>query len=240
MEALITEEMKQSTKVADIKSCIQSGVVPEIYKGIITEIEVVQQAYYIEPEEASDSTGKEMTEEEMKAKAKEGYYVRDIEKNRVYCPAEKILRQKTERKDGSIRYYNKLACINCPTKCTKSKHKEIDFPNGKRVMECRGVEKPRPEVNGNNEKKRKRIRKTRQVVKLKFKPDRKKLDNRKCLSEHPFGTIKRALDGSYFLLKGKEKVSGEIALLCMAYNLKRAINIQGIRIIMKVLAGNVA
>ena len=238
VEAEITEEMQQSTKGEDIKTCLQSGVIPEVYKGVITEIGVVEQTYYIEAEEAAE--GKGMSEAAMREKAQEGYFVRDKEKNRVYCPEGKILRQKSEKKDGSIRYYNKLGCDKCPNKCTKSEYKEIDFPEGKTVIECRGIEKPKPDALGNDEKKRKRIRKTRQVVKLKFKPDRKKLNNRKCLSEHPFGTIKRGLNGGYFLLKGKEKVSGEFALFSLSYNLKRAINIQGIRKILEVLAKKAA
>ena len=42
-----------------------------------------------------------------------------------------------------------------------------------------------------------------------------------CLSEHPFGTIKRAMGVTYFLLKGKRMVAGEFALWCLAYNLVR-------------------
>ena len=45
-----------------------------------------------------------------------------------------------------------------------------------------------------------------------------------CTSEHPFGTIKRALGATYFLLKGKQKVSGEFALRAMGYNIARAEN----------------
>ena len=192
------------------------------------------------PEEAARIDSQARSEEEMLNKAREEYFVRDMETNRVYCPLGNILRQKSEKKDGSIRYYNKLACANCPEKCTKSKFKETDFPTGATVIECRNIEKQKPEDQGEVKEKPKRIKKTKQAVIFKFKPDRKKLDNRKCLSEHPFGTIKRALEGSYFLLKGKKKVSGEIALFCMAYNLKRAINIHGIRKIMEVLTGKAA
>lgn len=40
------------------------------------------------------------------------------------------------------------------------------------------------------------------------------MSERMCLSEHPFGTIKRAMGFSYFLLKGLRKVTGEFALMC--------------------------
>ena len=48
-----------------------------------------------------------------------------------------------------------------------------------------------------------------------------------CLSEHPFGTIKRAMGATHFLLKGMRKVAGEFALFCLGYNLERAKNLLG-------------
>lgn len=48
-----------------------------------------------------------------------------------------------------------------------------------------------------------------------------------CLSEHPFGTIKRAMGASYLLLRGQEKVAGEFALYCLGYNIARAKNLLG-------------
>ena len=52
---------------------------------------------------------------------------------------------------------------------------------------------------------------------------------RKAIVEHPFGTVKRAMGISYLLLKGNQKVEGEIALAFRAFNLKRAIHIMGIQ-----------
>ena len=48
-----------------------------------------------------------------------------------------------------------------------------------------------------------------------------------CLPEHPFGTIKRAMGATYFLLKGMRKVAGEFVLFCLGYNLERDKNILG-------------
>lgn len=55
-----------------------------------------------------------------------------------------------------------------------------------------------------------------------------KMRQRAVLVEHPFATLK--LDGghSHFLLRGKEKVSTEAALLMLSYNLKRVLNILGV------------
>ncbi len=57
--------------------------------------------------------------------------------------------------------------------------------------------------------------------------DRALFAQRKALSEYPFGTIKRAMDQGYFLLKGLRKVRGEFSLTVLAYNLKRVLNLVG-------------
>jgi len=44
---------------------------------------------------------------------------------------------------------------------------------------------------------------------------------RKALVEHPFGTIKRWINGGYFLLKGLDGVRAEFSLAALAYNIKR-------------------
>ncbi len=38
-------------------------------------------------------------------------------------------------------------------------------------------------------------------VRFKIHMDERKMDNRKCLSEHPFGTIKRTIGEGFFLLR---------------------------------------
>lgn len=52
---------------------------------------------------------------------------------------------------------------------------------------------------------------------------------RKAIVEHPFGTFKRSMNFTYFLLKGLEKVNAEFKLVCSCYNIKRLINIKGIK-----------
>ena len=52
---------------------------------------------------------------------------------------------------------------------------------------------------------------------------------RKRTVEHPFGTIKRAMNQGYFLLKGLRKVKSEFGFSVIAYNMKRAISIKGVR-----------
>ncbi len=59
---------------------------------------------------------------------------------------------------------------------------------------------------------------------------------RKAMVEHPFGTLKRRMDGGRFLVRGLQKVKAEMALAVTAYNLTRAINILGPRKLCQALA----
>ena len=47
--------------------------------------------------------------------------------------------------------------------------------------------------------------------------------------EHVFGTIKRDLGYTYFLLRGNEKVKGESFMHFLIYNIKRVCNIKQIK-----------
>jgi transposase len=51
---------------------------------------------------------------------------------------------------------------------------------------------------------------------------------RKTLSEHPFGTIKVAMNHERLLLKGLKHVATEIKLTVLSYNLKRVMSILGV------------
>ena len=47
-----------------------------------------------------------------------------------------------------------------------------------------------------------------------------KMKKRKSMVEHPFGTMKRAMNAGYTLLKGKNKVKGEFGIIALTYNIK--------------------
>lgn len=63
------------------------------------------------------------------------------------------------------------------------------------------------------------------------------MEQRKCISEHPFGTIKRWLGADYFLLKSKRRVDGEFALIATGYNLSRAENLFPHDVLMEMVLG---
>lgn len=112
----ITDEQKASTKPEDLKTCLEAGVVPDAYKDILTDVKVVEEKTYVA--DIADSDVLKMTDAEMKAKAAEGYFVRAAERNFVYCPQGQMLRQKSIKRNGLIRYCNKLACKHCKNRCT--------------------------------------------------------------------------------------------------------------------------
>ncbi len=62
-------------------------------------------------------------------------------------------------------------------------------------------------------------------TKLKSEMGASKLKLRKCLSEHPFGTMKRWMGHVPLLLRGKVKVQTEINIYAIAYNFKRMLNV---------------
>ena len=224
-EADITDERKASTKPEDLKACLEAGVIPDAYEGILTDAHTTDIKELAT--DVADSAVLGMTPEQMRDKALEGYFVRDAERNLVYCTQGEILRQKSIKRNGMIRYCNKLACKKCKCKCTAQKFKEADFSKDSLI---KATEAKRQQLKEENKDKPKpqRMKVVKKVVRYVLHLDQNKMDNRKCLSEHPFGTIKRTLGQYYFLLKGFAKVGAEMGLFCLSYNLRRAISLRGV------------
>jgi len=221
-EATISDAEIQSTRPDDISKCLGAGVVPKCYEGSLTRIEgiaiktILDDAAIDEEAKRIDS----MSVEEKIDLAKKGCFVRDMERNCVYCPCGGTLFRKSTKKNGSIRYCNKTACKRCLCKCFSNtsqvtKWKEIDFGPGQRLKHQQG----RPKA-GKRTSKTEKIK----IVKYRFKPDQNKLNQRKCLSEHPFGTIKRWRGIDHFLLCGLQKVNAEASMAFLGYNITRVLN----------------
>lgn len=230
----------ESTESGELKKALHAGVIPEVYKDVISDIEVKEVRRKVNDEPQPEAESIYGTEDEMITRAKEGYFVRDPERNLVYCPNGEILRQKCIGKRGNIRYANKNACRHCKyrNKCYKGKNewKEIDFTKDRLEKPCKDWLK----AEGKEPEKAKKIKgkwhyEKKKIVTFFLRPDREKTSQRLCLSEHPFGTIKRAMGFGYFLLRGLQKVEGEFALMCLGYNLKRAINLLGFNKMMKLM-----
>lgn len=231
-----------STKPEELKKSLHAGKIPEAYKDVISDMEVKEVRRKVKEDLADIEKSEAIygTPEEMLVRAKEGYFVRDPERNLVYCPEGEVLRQKCIKKNGNIRYANKNACKHCRNrnKCYKGKGewKEIDFTKDTLEKPCKEwlkaegkeCENAKQAVKGHFEKVK--------VVKFLLKPSFEKMSQRMCLSEHPFGTIKRAMGATYFLLKGLRKVTGEFALFCLGYNMERAKNLLGFEKMMQLMA----
>ena len=54
--------------------------------------------------------------------------------------------------------------------------------------------------------------------------------------EHPFGTLKAWMGSTHFLTKTLAKVKTEMSLHVLAYNMKRMINIFGVKPLMQAVA----
>ena len=131
----------------------------------------------------------------------------DETKDCYRCPAGAELHYRYEsfEQNRLIRYYTTNKCLTCPLKekcTTNARGRRITRWVDEKLMEdmARRV-RTRPEL----------------------------LRRRQQLSEPPFGTIKRAMNQGYFLMKGLNKVGAEMSLTVLSYNLKRAINIVGVQ-----------
>ena len=238
------EEMGDRTDTAEspdrIKRSLRAGIIPEEYQEIIEKAEVAEKKVYIKERTDETPINPYGSEGEMRGRATEGYFVRDPERNLVYCPVGEVLRQKSIKKNGNIRYANKTACRHCKNrnKCYKGKNewKEIDFNKDTLEKPC----KDWLEAEGKEIKTKKKPKtghyEVKRIVKLLFRPNRQKMSQRLNISEHPFGTIKRWMDAGYYLLCGKRKVDGETALMCLGYNLVRAVNLLGFKKMMEIMA----
>ena len=137
------------------------------------------------------------------------------------CPAgEKLASNKTWHKHSGkgrtpafrFQRYTTNACKTCPLrcKCTKGKAngRAIDRSEYAEMIECN---RKRVTDNPNYYRQRQQI------------------------TEHPFGTLKRQRGFTFTLMKGKEKVLGEVGLEFIGYNLSRCASIMGIEKLIKAL-----
>jgi len=75
----------------------------------------------------------------------------------------------------------------------------------------------------------------RHRARLETSEGKEKCRLRRTIVEHPFGTMKRAFNQGYLLLKGFRNVKGEVGFTMLAYNMRRVINIFGVGTIMNLM-----
>lgn len=133
-------------------------------------------------------------------------FIYDKEKDIYTCPEGQVLENISKnRNTKSHSYQNKLACKNCLFKdqCTNNK-------DGRKII--------RNEKHEIYDIVNKIMHDNKDLYKL-----------RQILVEHVFGTVKRGLGYTYFLTRGNESVRAESFMHFFIYNLKRVINIKGVR-----------
>jgi transposase len=206
----ISDEERNSKKPEDIQKCIKAGVLPACYEDSAIKIEV---------QELSNLS----------------CFLRN-ENGTVTCPMGNILSKVKQRGKNTI-YANKDACRQCPNRCTGGKGpKTVSFGPETIYVPVRMYGNTKCELNKipedvqlnpfNHTLDRKDYVIPKKVI-LRIQSDPQKFKERKCLSEHPFGTVKWYHGAHYLLCKGKEKVTAELGLSFLAYNMKRAINLAG-------------
>ena len=144
-------------------------------------------------------------------------FVYDARREVYVCPggAElELLRRSYRGKEqcwGGL--YGTKLCMSCAFRgrCTRNRR-------GRRIF--------RPEYQDTVDRLRARVGSSEGVEKLSL---------RREIVEHPFGTMKRAFNQGYLLLKGIRKVKGEVGFTMMAYNIRRAINILGVGTLMSLI-----
>ena len=134
-------------------------------------------------------------------------FVYEEAKDCYRCPQgeELTYRYQSFEQNRQIRYYTTSKCRGCPlkAKCTTNQR-------GRRIT--RWVDEKLLED---------------MARRVRARPDL--MRRRQQLSEPPFGTIKRAMGHGYFLMKGLNKVGAEMSLTVLSYNIKRVMNIIGVK-----------
>ena len=136
-----------------------------------------------------------------------------IPEDDVYrCPAGELLTWRFDRvEDGQLlRHYWTTACQGCAIKaqCTTGKQRRIKRWEHESVIDA-------------------------MQQRLDQAPDAMRI--RRQTVEHPFGTIKAWMGASHFLTRGLKRVSTEMSLHVLAYNLKRMISSLGVRPLLEVI-----
>jgi transposase len=200
-----------TNEVTDLRQL--SGVAREARENLQTErLEVVADPGYYNNADVSVCVEQNITpyirKVDTSANSARGLYAKkdfhyDKEKDVYVCPAgaELTHRFNTYEKGRSLRYYRASGCAKCPLKekCTRNQgNRTITREEDEDLMDA-------------------------MATRVRAHPEKMAL--RKQLVEHPFGTIKRALGYTYFLVKGLEMVRAEWTLITLAYNMKRVLNL---------------
>lgn len=154
---------------------------------------------YVAPAKSRSTSAEGFKKEDFEYLADQDVYI---------CPqgAELSTDGKVHKKDKQkVKIYRSEACKHCPLKdqCTKSEKGRVIH---------RSIYQESVDAND------KRVKEQHSYYR-----------RRQAIVEHPFGTMKRNWGFDHTLMRGLEKVEAEFALIFTAYNMKRVINILGVK-----------
>jgi len=128
------------------------------------------------------------------------------------CPAgERLIYRFTREESGKqIRRYWASACVRCPLKsqCTPSDYRRVSRWEHESVVETA----------------EERLSKHPEMMQI-----------RRSTVEHPFGTLKAWMGSTHFLTRTLDRVSTEMGLHVLAYNMKRVIKLLGVETVLKAI-----
>jgi len=139
-------------------------------------------------------------------------FIYDAQKNEYRCPAgEHLIWRYASLQDGLVQHrYWSSHCQQCAIKekCTPGKQRRVTRWEREEILES-------------------------MQTRLDHRPDSMRI--RRQTVEHPFGTIKLWMGSAHFLTTTLKKVSTEMSLHVLAYNLKRVIKILGTGVLMEAM-----
>jgi len=190
----------------------------------VARIDVVADRGYFKTEdiEACEMAGMtpHVPKPQRGAAVREGFFRKDefrydAEQDVFVCPAGQQLRAYSSsalRELKKINYVNKPACAGCAVRarCTGNQFRSVSRLENEAVLE-------------------------RMAARLRARPDI--LDRRRETVEHPFGSIKQWMNQGAFLMKGLDNVRAEFSLTALAYDLRRALNLLGVKAMLAAVRG---
>ncbi len=141
-------------------------------------------------------------------------FIYDAEKDCYRCPTGQELSRRGEYLKHGLLYHdyaNRQACGACPLRaqCTKSAYRHVQRWEKEAVLEA--VDR--------------RTEQSPQIV-----------ARRKALVEHPFGTIKFWWGQAAVLTRGRARVQAELSMSALAYNIRRALSLMGVKPLLQAMA----
>lgn len=136
------------------------------------------------------------------------------EDNEYRCPAGQRLTYRFDTFDKKaqkkLHVYTSSACRDCKIKeqCTTAKERRVKRWEREDVVDA---------------------------MQQRLEENPEKMLLRKQTVEHPYGTIKHWMGATHFLMKTLEHVNTEMSLHVLAYNMKRVMNIMGVRALMEAM-----